>query len=434
MSRQLLSACEKASFCSQWQLINSFLKQTLINLWPQHSNYWRCESCSPLHSVCAGTYQCMLTVQDLQLKKPFSAHCLGLKRCLPSFLLLFTWQLPILSWWFVYPAHKPSVIVWGGISASNISPVQSNTLLTALSNGCQLVLERPGLDHCSSSKPHFHTKCGSKTDEKRAGFFFRVLEEESWWWLFAAQLQDFVHCIERQQSVPVHACMSHCTGMLAPGTEQLTALTSVNKLIAGGRRTTQPLCWNWLQPLSHPADFNWFTSWKSVIYAHVQSLILQLDASCINLRELDSSFNNRAFSYQIQSKTNPRIKSQTLTGLMGANTRPSWTHISLHSWACVSMSSLLSQSGNNQSFGPFVSEPDPDCCSPSVIQKKELIIIRPSGSSSICFCLWPSWVLQTLSSCFTHYIHQNTSSTSDVVIICYSDIASDHKYKVMFLL
>lgn len=35
------------------------------------------------------------------------------------------------------------------------------------------------------------------------------------------------------QSVPVHACMSHCIGMLAPGTEQLTVLTSINKLIAG---------------------------------------------------------------------------------------------------------------------------------------------------------------------------------------------------------
>lgn len=46
------------------------------------------------------------------------------------------------------------------------------------------------------------------------------------------------------QSVPVHACMSHCIGMLAPGTQQLTALTSVNKLIAGDRRTTQPLWWN----------------------------------------------------------------------------------------------------------------------------------------------------------------------------------------------
>lgn len=184
--------------------------------------------------------------------------------------------------------------------------------LTALSNGRQLVLERPGPDRCSSSKPHFHTKCGSETDEKRPGFFFRVLEEESWWWLFAAQLQDFVHCIERQQSVPVHACMSHCTGMLAPGTEQLTALTSVNKLIAGDRRTTQPLCWSWLQPLSQPAVFNWFTSWKSVIYAHVQSLILQLDASCINLRELGYSFNSYVFSYQIQSKTNPQIKSHNV--------------------------------------------------------------------------------------------------------------------------
>lgn len=44
--------------------------------------------------------------------------------------------------------------------------------------------------------------------------------------------QDFIHCIERQQSVPVHARMSHCIGMLASGTQQLTALTSVNKLIA----------------------------------------------------------------------------------------------------------------------------------------------------------------------------------------------------------
>lgn len=38
--------------------------------------------------------------------------------------------------------------------------------------------------------------------------------------------------------------MSHCIGMLAPGTQQLPALTSVNKLIAGDRRTTQPLWWN----------------------------------------------------------------------------------------------------------------------------------------------------------------------------------------------
>lgn len=59
LSRQLLSACEKASFCSQWQLIHSFLKQTLINLWPQPSNYRPCESYSHLHCLRAGTYQCM---------------------------------------------------------------------------------------------------------------------------------------------------------------------------------------------------------------------------------------------------------------------------------------------------------------------------------------------------------------------------------------
>lgn len=78
--------------------------------------------------------------------------------------------------------------------------------------------------------------------QMRGGVDFGILELESWWWVFAAQLQDFVHCIERQQCVPVHACMSHCIGMLAPGTQQLTALTSVNKLIAGDWKTTQPLC------------------------------------------------------------------------------------------------------------------------------------------------------------------------------------------------
>lgn len=53
----------------------------------------------------------------------------------------------------------------------------------------------------------------------------------------------YAYCIEGQEhcSVPVRACMSHCIGMLAPGTQQLTALTSVNKLIAGGCRTTQSL-------------------------------------------------------------------------------------------------------------------------------------------------------------------------------------------------
>lgn len=43
------------------------------------------------------------------------------------------------------------------------------------------------------------------------------------------------------QCVSVHACMSHSIGMQAPGSQQLTTLTSVNKLIAGGCRTTQPL-------------------------------------------------------------------------------------------------------------------------------------------------------------------------------------------------
>lgn len=46
------------------------------------------------------------------------------------------------------------------------------------------------------------------------------------------------------QSVPVHACMSHGVGMLASGTQQFTALTSVNKLIAEDWGTTQPLRWN----------------------------------------------------------------------------------------------------------------------------------------------------------------------------------------------
>ena len=39
---------------------------------------------------------------------------------------------------------------------------------------------------------------------------------------------------ETTESVPVHARMSHCIGMLAWGTQQLSASTSVNKLIAGG--------------------------------------------------------------------------------------------------------------------------------------------------------------------------------------------------------
>lgn len=141
MSRQLLSACEKASFCSQWQLIHSFFfkkKQTLINLWPQHSNY----RFILIYILFVQGPACGWLTVKKNISLYFSDHCLWLKWCLLPFLLLFTWQLPILSWWFVYPAHKPAVIVWGRISASNISPVQSNTLLTALSNGRQLVLEK----------------------------------------------------------------------------------------------------------------------------------------------------------------------------------------------------------------------------------------------------------------------------------------------------
>lgn len=44
------------------------------------------------------------------------------------------------------------------------------------------------------------------------------------------------------QSLPVLAPMTQCIGMLASGARQLTASTSVNKLIAGDWRTTQ-----WIQ-------------------------------------------------------------------------------------------------------------------------------------------------------------------------------------------
>lgn len=99
----------------------------------------------------------------------------------------------------------------------------------------------PGIWKSWVGPPHHSITLGPK--QMRRGLdYFGILGEKSWWWLFAAQLQDFIHCIERQQSVPVLACMSHCSGMLAPGTQQLTALTSVNKLIAGDWRTTQPLC------------------------------------------------------------------------------------------------------------------------------------------------------------------------------------------------
>lgn len=74
----------------------------------------------------------------------------------------------------------------------------------------------------------------------------RTLKKEELTGDSCSVVQVFMHCTETTalQSVPVHACMSHCIGMLAPGTQQLTALTSVNKLIAGDWRTTQPIQWN----------------------------------------------------------------------------------------------------------------------------------------------------------------------------------------------
>lgn len=198
--------------------------------------------------------------------------------------------------------------------------------------------------------------------------------------------------------------MSHCTGMLAPGTEQLTALTSVNKLIAGDWRTTQPLCWNWLQPLSHPAVFNWFTSWKSVIYAHVQSLILQLDASCINLRELGYSFNNHVFSYQIQSKTNPQIHSHNVRCEMSFPSSSSWLvqwvqthHPAELTYLCIPgpvyrWGLCWVRVGIIRASAHLWASQTQIVPTPQRYRRKRLIIIRPSESSSICFCLWPSWV------------------------------------------
>lgn len=89
-----------------------------------------------------------------------------LNQCLLPSLLLLTWQLTVLGWWFVYAAHKPAVIVRCRISVRNISPVQSNAFVTAHFNGHHLVFERPGF-----APPHHSITLDPKQMRRGLAYF-----------------------------------------------------------------------------------------------------------------------------------------------------------------------------------------------------------------------------------------------------------------------
>lgn len=154
----------------------------------------------------------------------------------------FTWQLTEASTSFVCDEQEHVVTIRCPLSEWDISPVHSNAHPTAHYNGLRTVWQ----DHCISS-PRFgeglHTEWFTKDRPVVKNCHYEEVPE-AWW---KRTHERVVLCAEMYwaatglQSLPVLAPMTHCIGMLAPGTRQLTALTSVNKLIAGDWRTTQSI-------------------------------------------------------------------------------------------------------------------------------------------------------------------------------------------------